>query len=491
MSDVMLYHGDCLEEMGNLEPNSIDTVITDPPYGLGKESDVVEMLKAWLADEEYAAAKNGFMSQKWDAFVPGPRYWKAVYRVMKPGGTLLAFGGTRTNDLLSIAIRFAGFRKFDEIDYFYGGLPPSLSWVQGSGFSKGINVSKALDRMVGAERKVVGVSPNDRPQSQVKGGMSFDRALDSGQEHQQINITAPVTDAAKLFEGWHSGLKPAHEVILCFYKPREGTYAANALQFGVSGLNIAGARVGTEELVYTAGRLGANGIYGKRERNKTQTVLQGRYPANLILECNCGAGQGGRHKETCVCRILDRQSGESTSKYRIERNSGRADESQYRIKPTPGTIKDFGDKGGVSRYFKAISVDRFRYQAKASRRERNEGLEGMEEHESYGYENGKGLSGRTQLPDGTWVNTGKENRVPRVNTHSTVKPLKLMEYLCTLTRTPTGGIVLDPFMGSGTTGIAAHLTDRPFVGIELKEEYFKIAQRRIEYARRQPRQLTF
>jgi site-specific DNA-methyltransferase (adenine-specific) len=460
-----------------MEENSIDTTITDPPYGLGKEPDIAEMLKAWLADEEYGTEGQGFMSQKWDAFVPGPRYWKAVFKVMKPGGTLLAFGGTRTNDLLSIAIRFAGFRKFDEIDYFYGGLPPSMSWVQGSGFSKGANISKMLDKALGAEREVISelrYGPNGYPRRNVESVGKKYGTLGGGVITPKPPITAPATDAAKLFNGYYSCLKPAHEVILCFYKPRDKTFANNALIWGLAGLNVDGARISVSAVDrHEYGIDGDEGdptvnCYGQHDRVPYEQHQQGRYPANLILECNCGAGQGGKHAEDCVCGMLDGQSGESQSSDRVDHSQAQYGQV-YGWAGCDTKYKRSGghnDKGGCSRFFKNIPVERFRYQAKAPKGERwfycptcDDAFQDRDEHKEHG----------------------------KLIGHPTQKPQALLNYLCTLTRTPTGGTVLDPFMGSGTTGLAAYLTDRSFVGIEINEEYFRIAQKRIEHARTQPK----
>ena len=215
--------GDCLEVMKEIESNSIDTVITDPPYGLSKEPDMAEVLSHWLVGDDYEHRGGGFMGKSWDSFVPGPSVWKEVYRVMKPGACLMAFGGTRTNDLLSIAIRLAGFRKFDEIDYYYGGLPPQIAWAYGQGFPKSHAIGKAIDKAAGAEREVVGMGAADC--EYLRRGEPCPGHGDAGKRQSgptiHVLLTAPATDAAALWEGYGTALKPAHEVILCFYKPRE------------------------------------------------------------------------------------------------------------------------------------------------------------------------------------------------------------------------------------------------------------------------------
>ena len=214
-----LYHGDCLKILSDLEDNSIDTVITDPPYGLSAEPDMSEVLGHWLAGDDFVQRGGGFMGKSWDSFVPGPSIWKEVYRVMKPGACLMAFGGTRTNDLLSIAIRLAGFRKFDEIDYYYGGLPPQIAWAYGQGFPKSHAIGKAIDKAAGEERETVGQGRSGATTTH-KSSYQMSQQEDST-FGGKYDITAPATDAAALWEGYGTALKPAHEVILCFYKPRE------------------------------------------------------------------------------------------------------------------------------------------------------------------------------------------------------------------------------------------------------------------------------
>ena len=269
-------------------------------------------------------------------------------------------------------------------------------------------------------------------------------------------ITEPSTPEAKLWNGWKShGLKPAYEPIIVAMKPNEGTYAQNALKHGVSGLWIDGGRIGTEERTYKgSGKSkqrysdGRAGLTDGRGADMKITA-QGRFPANIILDEE-------------AAKMLDEQSGElgksSGGNIGVKGNKvyGEFGES---VKGNPG----FGDKGGASRFF---------YTAKASKSERNMGLEGFEEKTMTDYGSIKKSEGRTG------INT------PQANNHPTVKPLALMEYLCTLTKTPTGGIVLDPFAGSGTTGLAAKNTGRDYILIEKEEEYVKIAEARLKTKQR-------
>src|SRR6185312_518845 len=203
MSDI--YLGDCREVRSALPDNSVDTIITDPPYGLE------------------------FMGKGWDKGVPGVEFWKEFLAVAKPGAMLLAFGGTRTFHRMTAAIEDSGWEIRD-----------CMMWLYGSGFPKSLNISKAIDKAKGVERDVVGISANDRPASQVKGGKAFDRGLDEGQEHQPLMITAPATDLAKQWDGWGTALKPAWEPIIVAMKPLDGTFAENAEKWGVAGINVDG-----------------------------------------------------------------------------------------------------------------------------------------------------------------------------------------------------------------------------------------------------------
>lgn len=448
-----LICGDCLEVLAGLEHNSIDTIITDPPYGLR------------------------FMGKRWDYDVPDVATWKACLRVLKPGGTLLCFAGTRTQHRMAVNIEDAGFLLKD-----------CLMWLYGSGFPKATDISKQLDKKAGAEREMVGrksIAYSDSacwgtPNKNVSLGKTMFQSGERDMAGGTVPITAPTTEDAKLWNGWKShGLKPAYEPILVAMKPNESTYAQNALDWGVSGLWIDGARVPTngENYVCTQGTMPQPGDWGNKSNEggiPFQSAMhhQGRYPANLILECNCGAGQGGKHAEDCVCGMLDRQSGISTSVQMRGRRSSKGISIFGSFYGQDSVVQGHNDTGGASRFF---------YCAKASKRERNEGLGGMEKHpKKMVY--GNGLNSATKCDPRIHTPEGVAKRPPTQNFHPTVKPLALMEYLCTLTRTPTGGIVLDLFMGSGTTGIACVNTDRSFMGIEVDEDYFVIAQKRIAYA---------
>ena len=258
----------------------------------------------------------------------------------------------------------------------------------------------------------------------------------------------------KNLESWGTAIKPAYEPIIVAMKPNEGTYANNALKWGVSGLNIDAGRIGfTEEgeAEFLNKRSGSSKstIWQKDvDRIKLKQNTQGRFPANIILDEEAG-------------KMLDEQSGESKSNpdyNRFVKNQKRRKKIGYGFGEKMATLKGHNDKGGASRFF---------YVAKASKSERNMGCEDMEKKKQWN----KGGTG-TGISD-------RENIVNK-NNHPTVKPLKLMEYLCKLTSTPTGGLVLDPFAGSGTTCMACKKVGRPYIGIEQDKEYVKISEARIE-----------
>lgn len=432
--------GDCIEVMKDIPDNSIDSIVTDPPYGLS------------------------FMGKKWDYQVPSIDLWKECLRVLKPGGTALIFAGSRTQHRMACNIEDAGFILKD-----------CIMWLYGSGFPKATDISKQIDKDAcrkqledklnrkstkeemdeawEAFRKVVGTKDGA---NLLKSNAFTDKAIHG--HNPNVPITAPSTPQAQAWNGWKShGLKPSYEPILICIKPNQGSYANNAMKWGVGGLWIDGGRVGSETLTYKP-RLTHNAnlnddSWSKIGQTSNDVTNQGRYPANIILDEEAG-------------RMLDEQSGESVS------SGGKGIKTQcpnydnhtvgHHLKGMRANLGGLRDSGGASRFF---------YCAKASKGERNAGCEGMEK---------KRQTVRWKGAEGDdWKNIEMTSK----NNHPTVKPLKLMEYLCKLTRTPAGGIVLDPFMGSGTTGIACVNTGRKFIGIEKDKEYCKIAETRIEFFR--------
>lgn len=390
---VALHWGDCLDVLGGLPEASIDAVVTDPPYELA------------------------FMGKRWDAtgVAFDPATWAAVSRVVKPGGHVVAFGGSRTWHRLVCAIEDAGLEVRD-----------TLAWLYGAGFPKSLNVSKAIDKAAGVEREVLGT----RRKLGLRGSATY--AQDAGtQAHRgmiDLDITAPATDEAARWQGWGTALKPAFEPIVLARKPLAGTVAGNVLTYGTGALNIDACRIGDDGgtvgvlkrgLSKTAYGDGLSGGFGVRVPG------MGRWPANVVLD-------------EAAAAMLDEQSGASTSA------AGPVTYSQQRGRRGASATVDtgngrgrrdvvaqgFGDSGGASRFF---------YTAKADQGER-----------------------------------------PRVDgvAHPTVKPLDLMRWLVRLV-TPPGGVVLDPFAGSGTT-VEVCLAERfGCVAIEREADYLPLIRARI------------
>jgi DNA modification methylase len=401
-----LHHGDNREVLRTMPDNSVDSIVTDPPYELG------------------------FMGKKWDS--TGIAYdatlWAECLRVLKPGGHLIAFGGTRTYHRMTCAIEDAGFEIRD-----------CIQWIYGSGFPKSLDVSKAIDKQAGAEREVVTEKHEDMfgeydktqsysgaVQSGVTGGMN---ASASHNGKTTVTITAPATPEAQQWHGFGTALKPANEPAVLARKPLSGTVADNVLTWGCGALNIDGCRVGSDIVGWQGaqgGSIDETQSQGRNYRMKSgePRPVSGRWPANVIFDEE-------------AAQMLDAQSGQSVSNDNVRRNQGT--DSVARGKFVPTVAHGHSDSGGASRFF---------YVAKASKAEREAGI---------------------NAPPGE-----------RGNIHPTVKPITLMRYLVRLV-TPPGGTVLDPFMGSGSTGCAAMLEAMQFIGIELSAEYLEIARRRIEF----------
>lgn len=411
-----IFCGDCLNIMKNWPDNCIDTIITDPPYGLGfmgKDWDTFDrdhLDQKRRADKKRKPRTNGRTVAAWNnagdagtfdhsrnaEFQQWFTIWaKECLRVCKPGAMMLIFGGTRTYHRLTCAIEDAGWLIRD-----------CVMWLYGSGFPKGHNISRQYQIQRHGWR----------------GKCLSNFVMGKGYFEQRIGRWR----LEKTWDGQNVALKPAWEPIIVAMKPLDGTFAANAEKHGVAGLNIDGGRIGEE----TRFNQGAGNKPGGSSLNMSESGMpefegkqcQGRWPANLILDEEAAA-------------MLDEQSGISISKQR------RPEIRNYR--PTGNQIVDFGGGNKHSEYSDSGGASRFFYCAKASRSER-----------------------------------GKDNK------HPTVKPLKLMEYLCILTKTPAGGVVLDPFAGSGTTGMACVKTGRNYILIEKEPEYCKIAGPRIAEMKR-------
>ncbi len=356
--------------------SSVDSVVTDPPYGLS------------------------FMCKRWDYNVPTVEVWTECLRVLKPGGHLLAFAGTRTQHRMAARIEDAGFEIRDMI-----------AWVYGSGFPKSLDVSKAIDKARGAEREVVRTPMTPRSTA----GKGFSNELDERPWMRKARANgyhehagdAPATPEAQQWAGWGTALKPALEPITMARKPLTGTVAANVLEHGTGALNVDGCRVGTDDVLpKMSGKAilgGSSDGWDRPWKNDPNGLVRRQAAADAAIE---KLNTLGRWPANLIHDGSDEVVGLFPS----------------------------GSTGSAARFF---------YCPKASKRERGEG-----------------------------------------NIHPTVKPVDLMRYLCRLV-TPPGGIVLDPFMGSGSTGMACELEGFDFIGIEREPEYLEIATQRIRRAQSQ------
>lgn len=459
---MMVINCNCLDLLRTLPDNSIDSIVTDPPYGLGKEPDALQMLRDWMESGHHDVKGRGFMGKEWDAFVPQPVIWAECLRVLKPGGHLLAFAGTRTQDLMALGLRIAGFEIRDVI-----------AWVYGSGFPKSMDVSKAIDAMDAAqarrdrqlrftewmrgtglsssmidaitgtnmgghyltansqpavatrahfevlrpllrcavpdwveqlvnERTVESENMKKREVVGVKEGAPSGWDMEGGTVYKDRDITTAHTPAAQQWQGWGTALKPAMEPITVARKPLAGTVADTVTKYGTGAINIDGCRVGGDVT-------GWGGMPQGEAR-----PIGGRWPANLIQD-------------------------------------GAADDLL----------------GHAARFF---------YCPKASKADRNYGCDNLPEATAAEMvDRTEGSDGMNSPREGAGRTSGARN------THPTVKPIELMRYLCRLV-TPPGGTVLDPFSGSGTTGVAAVWEGFNFIGAEMEEKSAEIANARIMFA---------
>ena len=472
MTNFTIHVGDCLETLKTLPDCSVDSVITDPPYGLSqhKPQQVTDCLTAWLKGEEYKPNGSGFMGKSWDAWVPSPAVWRECLRVLKPGGHLLAFAGTRSMDLMSMSVRLAGFELRDSIGYAHdGGGAPLLAWCYGSGFPKSLDVSKAIGKAAGAEREVVGFKSCADGGTHVEAWPGGENGNDgwqrpgrpTGDERGQRMNTAPATDAARQWQGWGTALKPAWEPIILARKPLDGTVAENVLAHGTGAINVDGCRIeyGERPLIERAHQYRPESFDLPSGSRNAGVTTQGRWPANVVHD--------GSDK------VLAGFPGGAKAK--SARSGQRGGSNAMHMSREAGS-NDFQSADGYWPADPGGSAARFFYCAKASKRDRDEGLEGFDKHVINVTEgHGRGVVNTSKSGDGI-----RENR-PRANTHPTVKPTNLMRYLCRLV-TPPNGVVLDPFTGSGSTGKAAVLEGFNFIGCELQEDYAAIAKARISSA---------
>lgn len=279
--DVTLYHADCLTALRDMPDASVDAIVTDPPYGLSNTTpaQVADTITRWVSgDREYLPSARGFMGHEWDGFVPPVAVWDECLRVLKPGGHLLAFAGSRTHDLMTLGIRLAGFEIRD-----------SVAWLYGSGFPKSLDVSKAIDKAAGAEREAIGPRVYAGGHVQRSSADKLAPPIGTFKRSQDDRVeTEPATDAARQWEGWGTALKPAFEPVTLARKPLTGTVAANVQEHGTGALNIDACRIGTSDKLPATGgaREMGNQVYGKGlgVSSGRSAELGGRWPANVVLD---------------------------------------------------------------------------------------------------------------------------------------------------------------------------------------------------------------
>ena len=455
---MLLINGDCIEEMQKLIDDGVqvDSVVTDPPYHLtsivkrfGKEDSAPAKFGT---DGAYARASKGFMGKEWDGgdIAFRPETWELALKLLKPGGHLLAFSASRNYHRMAVAIEDAGFEIRDQ-----------MMWLYGSGFPKSLNIGKAIDKKNGVQGDVIGtrkVTSSDIGQKSGWNHLNTDRG---DYEYREI---------MNEYEGWGTALKPAHEPIVMARKPlSEKSIVDNVLKHGTGAINIDGCRIegneanGAERKKVVRKSRSEDGVWTDGNSGMKAEGTQyadadprGRFPANVM------------HDGSDVITKEFPQTGKSGSVKPIDKQKTNDVFGKY------NEVKEFqayDDEGSAARFF---------YCPKTSSAERNRGLENFTAKPIAWGNQAKAELKRGNLDFAADGDGTKHNKVSmRLNTHPTVKPVELMKYLCRLV-TPKGGIVLDPFMGSGSTGMAAKDEGFDFIGIEKDEEYFKICESRIK-----------
>jgi len=414
MSDPFeIINDDCINAMQQMEPESVESIVTDPPYGLA------------------------FMGKSWDHAVPGVEYWAECLRVLKPGGHLMAFGGTRLYHRLTCAIEDAGFEIRD-----------CLMWVYGSGFPKSHDVSKAIDKAAGAAREKIEATGS------LHKNMNDDGWNKIGAENPMMDSNIPATPEALQWQGWGTALKPAWEPIIMARKPFKGTVANNVSEHGTGALNIDGCRVTLDgiEVHKTEGQIG--GSFLKAGITSFEQLEQ-MYNNGIVKAPN------GENIKLVYERCL---------KYRKLRKEKSSEIPRYNAKGRwPANFVHDGSDEVLELFPK--NEGRYFYAPKASQAERNAGLTDLPTQQVMG-------GGGTNNPEAGRIYGSI--RTKGKNSHATVKPLALMRWLCRMV-TPPGGTVLDPFAGSGSTAVAAMQEGFNAIGIEREEEYAMIARLRCEH----------
>jgi DNA modification methylase len=528
-----IHHGDILDALPDIPENSVDAVVCDAPYGLGEHPDAVKMLTAWLSDVDAKTNARGFMGRSWDT-VPGPIYWRECYRVMKPGAYLLTFAGTRTQDLMGMAIRLAGFEVKD-----------SVAWIYSTGFPKSVN----LERQIAMHQC-------QQP------GRHFASTLPRGSKAQPGDHICPGTEESLKWKGQGSALAPSHEPIIVARKPLDGTYAENTLKWGAA-LNIDATRIGTSKDVPTSmpkarSYADAGGMLAGREDRPPgdgQDPNVGRWPKNVLLQhdprcrrigttttkanptwdtpnrdtepsaftgevvskvrhgregepsaerryteegsTSFAATPGARRDavedvdvwecvDGCPCRMLGKQSGVSHGTAGIYHHDTGHKNGHSMGSGTPGgtDTANFGDSGTAARFFQQLHDDEsdepnFLYHAKPSRREKDAGLQHFRPRSAaeatHREDDQQGLESQR---------AGNGRTGGARNVHPTSKSIAVARWQVRLAARP-GQLVLVPFAGSGTECIAALLEGCRVIGVELNdtddEPFVSIAKARCEH----------
>lgn len=466
--------GDCRERLRELDAESVDACVTDTPYGLStlldppnldrealwakltaglQESPIRVLLRSWLDTGENPKVKGrGFMGREWDALVPPPNTWREVWRVLKPGAYCLAFGGTRTYALIEMSLRLADFEVEDHV-----------TWLYGQGFPKRVRLDLKIDQHFGVAQRIEGELKRTGRDRNVSSGQWAMAAGNIAKAH------AATPDAAR-FVGWDRALRPSWEPIIVACKPLRGTVADTALAHGTGGLHVDACRLergdGGPWKWHDSTGMGYGGARGDGVDKPHGFETRGGYPANVAMD-----------EETAAA--LDDQVGflhGAGNKTPVTFNHGNRVYGEYR----PHVVTQL-DRGGMP--------SRFFYTAKASTSERDAGLEDLPPLTA-----GERCD-REDDSEGVTAYAGTRGEGGR-NPHPTVKPVALMRWLCRLASPPGAWeadesrrpVILDPFAGSGSTGVAALAEGVRFVGCELDPQMADVMRRRLQHAYALPRE---